>query len=175
MPLINVGTHELQPGTPNQTVPIYVSGGDAVEGLNLYVGVGDGGALLGGTDGSAPAITGLDIVTGTIFGANNTGQQTPNQTVQFWSASTTTNSGSVSASGLLATIIVDTTGFTAGNSYDLMLASYPAATGVPDSDFGGVPGTFINGTLTIVPEPGALGLLAALAGAALLHRRRRCD
>jgi hypothetical protein len=178
-PVIAIGNHPLLENTANQQITISVSGGDAVEGLNLYVATGDGGDLLGGVDGSAPAITGLDIIgVGTIFGGNNTGQGTPDQTIQFWGGSTTTTSGTVAASGVLATITIDTTGFffdsvTPANNLYALVMDFEETSPSPDTDFAGIPASISNGTLEItqVPEPAAMALLLPL-GALLLRRRQ---
>ena len=60
------------PNMPGQQVPILVSGSDAVSGVDFFVQVGDGGATVGGDD-TGPTITQVDLVSGTIFAANNTG------------------------------------------------------------------------------------------------------
>ena len=65
-PIINVGDHALAPNTPGQIVVIPVSGGDAVQGINLLVQVADGGPPLGGTLNSGPKITDISITTGTM-------------------------------------------------------------------------------------------------------------
>lgn len=40
---IVVGTHFLLPNTPNQVVEIGATGGEAINGMNFYSAVGDGG------------------------------------------------------------------------------------------------------------------------------------
>ena len=68
---ITVGEYLLDPDTSGQPIYITVAGGDLVPGLNLFAQVGDGGPELAdhglppGTDG--PAITEVDLKTGTIF------------------------------------------------------------------------------------------------------------
>ena len=65
-PVIDVGTHYLLPNDM-RTIPIAVSGGDPVQGLDFFVQVADGGAINGGT-ATTPAITGIDIIgPGTLF------------------------------------------------------------------------------------------------------------
>jgi hypothetical protein len=173
-PIITVGAHNLLPNTPNQPVTISVSGGDAVQGVNFEVQVADGGpeagaALGNGSHIDGPSIQSVDILTGTIFGPNNTGPGGAGGVVpQFYEATTTTASSTVSANGLLATILLDTTGFTSG-TFELRLANTVNGT----TDFSGVPATITNGSVSIVPEPGTLGLAGVGIASGLLARRRR--
>jgi hypothetical protein len=147
-PTIVVGNHVLLPNKSGQNVAVPVTGGDQVMGANVNVQVADGGPPNGGTI-VGPAITGLDLITNTIFTPNNDGQQTapPDQlTPQAWNASVvTTGSGSVAASGTLATATFDTTGIAPG-AYALRLAN----TLNGDTDFGGVAANLTNGNLVVV-------------------------
>jgi hypothetical protein len=176
-PAIAVGNIQLLPDKPNQTVQVFVSGGDVVQGLNFEIQTGDGGPDSGGTAaGAGPLITNLDLLTGTIFAANNTGQHgggplslTGKTKAQVWEATTTTSATTVAAAGLLANITFDTTGFkTINQSFPLALKG----TNNGDTNFAGVPINITNGTITIVPEPGAVGLVLAM-GIMGLRRRRR--
>lgn len=166
-PIINVGNHILQPDLAGQTVQIFVSGGDAVQGLNFNAQVADGGPGDAGGVIDGPNLTHADIITGTIFATNNSGEVNPGSLPQIAIRTTTTNSGTVAAEGLLATLTVDTTGFLVG-TWDLKLAG----TLNGNTDFAGVPAAIVNGTITIVPEPHALGL-AGLATLGLMRRRSR--
>ena len=162
---IEVGDHELQPNMSSQTIQIPVTGSDSVQGLNLLVQLGDGGAALGGVDGSAPAITEVETTSGTIFAGNNTGNNVISSSNQFWEVSTTTSSGSVTASGILAVLQIDTTGFSAGQ-FDLKLADVSGF----DTDFAPVVADITNGTVTVIPEPAAPAILAV--GWLLLRNRK---
>jgi hypothetical protein len=153
-PIIVVGDHPLLPNQSGQLVPIYVSGGDAVEGLNLNVQIGDGGPPLGGTT-VAPLITAVDFITGTIFDGNNNGQSDITVFPLFYAGSTTTSKATVNADGLLATLTIDTTGFFFG-SWALQLGN----TKNGPTDFTLV-GAAITDGLISVPEPS--GLMLALA------------
>src|SRR5215207_3688133 len=98
---IDTGAHALLPNTPNQRFTLSVTGGNAVEGLNLYVQVADGGPAAGGAV-VGPAITDVDILAGTIFAGNNLGSFDPGSTPQLASRFTLTSSGTVPASGAIA-------------------------------------------------------------------------
>src|SRR5687768_3460768 len=119
VPVITVGNHELLPNTAGQTIQIHVSGGDDVDGLNFNAQIGNGGPEVGGTDG--PNLT-ADIINGTIFAGNNTGQQDPGSVPQVAARTTTTGQGTVDAQGVLATLTIDTTGFFTG-TFDLLLSN----------------------------------------------------
>ncbi|MEM9657360.1 MAG: hypothetical protein AAF961_03275 [Planctomycetota bacterium] len=174
--VIEIGDIQLFENTANQVVPISVTGGDPVQGLNFNIQVADGGpeAPNGVMDG--PAITGVDVIgPGTIFNGNNTGQGGNGLVLpQFAEAITTTSSGTVNAVGTLAFVTFDTTGFSAGSSFDLLLKG----TLNSDTDFAGVSANITNGTisLVVVPEPSAFlyaGAIAALAGGCVRLKQRR--
>jgi hypothetical protein len=160
-PTIDVGSHLLLPNTPHQAITIDVTGGDAVQGLNFYAQI---------ADGTGPKIESVDLLAGTIFASNNTGQQNPESLPQTLFASTTTSAGTVAADGVLATLWIDTTGFNVGDGpWSLNLVG----TDDSDTDFAGVFADVTNGMIDIqaVPEPATLGLLSI--GALGLLRRRR--
>jgi len=146
---IVIGSYVLQPNTPGQQIPIYVSGEWPVAGLNFNIQVGE--ARLTSTVPSAPVIERADILTGTIFAANHTGLRTgvPAQgdvlvVPQHEYQATTTASGTVIAEGLLATVTIDTTGFHAG-SWSLVMSS----TVNGPTDFAGVAATIVDGSIIL--------------------------
>ena len=177
-PVIDVGNHSLFPNMAGQEIQIFVTGGTPVQGLNFYIQVADGGpeaAALGlipppGIDG--PAITGLDLLSGTIFEDNNTEQRSGPFLPQFRDGLTSTVEGTVLASGLLATVTFDTTGFTTlGQQWELRLTNVVEHVG---TDFATIPATIHNGAITIVPEPSSIVLLLlAAVGMLLVVRLRR--
>jgi len=189
---ITVGDHQLLPNTAGQTIVITVTGGDATQGVALNAQIADGGpdaADLGGTPaGLGPAFTGGSVTAGTIYAANNTGDQdlnTPNPPGQplpfrqvFWHQ-TSTASGSVAANGILAILTVDTTGFTSLSPGDLGLGKWSLILGPNQingpTNFGSFTPTIIDGSITIVPEPTSvvLGLFAAAGLGAVAIRKRR--
>jgi len=172
-PTITAGYHQLLPNTPGQVISILASGegaADALQGVDLFLVVG------GGTDG--PIVTGLDLIgAGTIFAGNNTGQQDfgapyipPSREVV---GITTTTSGTVSPNGVLAYLTLDTTGLTSGD-FTLSLTSEVIGPSVLYPS-GGASTILVNGTLSVVPEPGSivLGMFGAIGIAAIAIRRRR--
>jgi hypothetical protein len=167
-PTIVVGEHELLADTADQLIEIMVSGGDSVQGLNLRLQVADGGThpdAGGSIDG--PKISNIDLVSGTIFDGNNTGQNGLLSLPQVWVQSITTANGMVAADGMLATVMIDTTGFIAGE-FDLRVGNtLDGAT-----DFAGVPVDITDGLIRIVPEPvGFFGLLAGMGMVCAAMRR----
>jgi len=144
-PTIVVGNHLLLPNRAGQTFQISVSGGTQVSGLDFNAEVANGGTANGGTPG--PAISSANLLSGTIFASNNSGQQVPsNLPPQVYSSFVITNGATtVSASGLLATVTIDTTGFN-GGIYSFKLAGFSNGTVSGDSDF-----TVGPDNMTLVP------------------------
>lgn len=170
VPLITVGNHILQPNMAGQTIDILVSGGDAVAGTNFRAQVGDGGPPLGGVD-VAPSMTGSIIAAGTIFAPNNTGMADLSIPPLYVELVTTTSAGTVAASGVVAKLTFDTTGF-AGGSWVLSLNTLGGPT-----DFGLLAADLQDGSITIVPEPSSvvLGLFAVAGFGAVVIRKRRAS
>jgi len=179
VPLIVAGHHTLLPNQAGQEIEVLISGGHAVEGMNFYIQVGDGGPEavdLGlidppGIDG--PHVENVDLETGTIFESNNSGQFNPdtNETLpQLFGAFIVTNAATTTADGLLATVTIDTTGFTAG-TWELRVSDTLAG----DTELPFVGARFHNGSITIDPDPAltdptfaALEDVTLLAGSPLI-------
>lgn len=157
VPTIVVGTIELEPNKPGQIAEIYVTGGDAVRVLELFVQVGNGGPeleltaedfrLSPGAGIPGPAITAVDLLTGTVFATNNLGQQNPIDAPidfpQLAAAYTQVSSGTVVAEGLLARLSIDTTGFASG-TFALSLTAYGVTT-----EFDGASANVTDGLLIV--------------------------
>ena len=162
-PVITVGDHALLPDTPGQEVPIYVSGNEQISGVQLFAQVGDGGPELGGTLG--PAIADVDMVTGTIFEhdayVGGDPYLAPQAYVGFVGLETPDTT--VTADGLLLTLIIDTTNLHAdddANPWDLKLTDTvdtptELLIGVLGANATVVPATINNGTITIDNPPTA--------------------
>lgn len=178
-PTVTAGNHVLLPNAAGQKVPIMIGGGDPIEGIDLYVQIGDGGLVLHKDgfpvidgDDVGPIITAVDILRGTIFATSHTGARIEAHPL-IWSASTTTAGASkVPADGLLATVTIDTTGFFGGTyPFSLTASTIPSPT---PTWVANIPSTLVDGSLAIVPEPATVFLaLAGAAGCAIVARRGR--
>ncbi|MEM8872652.1 MAG: hypothetical protein AAGD32_00195 [Planctomycetota bacterium] len=154
---------------------------DRVGGATIILGIRDPGG------GPAPEITGFDVTTGTIFdgvavtvtdvddlvGGGVDGF--PNDENASVALSVTGADIEVGVDELLATFFIDTTGFSAGQVFDLEVNSLFGPTEIVSA--GAIPTVFpttLNDgivTLIAVPEP-ALVSLIGLGGLPLLRRRR---
>ena len=185
-PAIDVGSHDLLPDTPGQTIEVYVTGGQPIVGTNLNVQIADGlntaGPVFQGVDQVLENIIGttygVDAITGTLFDApnNNGGQDNSYIGPQVIAAVVVTpQNTTVAADGLLATLTIDTTGVFAG-TYDLKLAgTRNGDTDLNlDSQNNPIEPTITNGQINIIPEPASALLLAAGGGVLIARRRRRC-
>jgi hypothetical protein len=178
--VVSYGTFEggvryinLDPNRANQAIEFFVSGGDAVDGLELDLQIRDGGSTVGGVD-TGPRFGTIDLITGTIFaGANPTQQNVVQGLLAIQSTVDTTST--VLANGRIATVNFDTTGFGPG-LYAFSMTVRPQGGGsFPTTFFNGVnvvPTTAPDGFIRVVPEPSSCLLIAGLAGLAGMRRRR---
>jgi len=181
VPVITVGDHLLLPNTPDQQFPVYISGGQQVAIVNFFIQVADGGpeaanyGLIPPPGVSAPHITDVDLITGTIFEQNNDGHVgagTP-EIPQFFDRGVMTEIDSVPAEGLLGTVTVDTTDFYSGTwplDMENSIEGTPTYFSVTGSDM--IVPQFIGGSITIVPEPSIILLLVAGLAALSIWRFR---
>ncbi len=148
------------------SLPVYATGGDSVDGVKLDIKV-DNGAKVVNFD-----FTGTFLTGGSGF---NSIPDPTGEFPQYTYADTTPPADVVSASGLVGTLILDTTGISIGQTFTVdFFFDYGSPTG-SDTFFSlGVGKADLNITspteITVVPEPASLGLLA---GAALFAIRRR--
>ena len=159
-----VGEHELLPNLPGQSLIINVVGGDPVSGIDLFVQIGDGGpdlsqfGLPSGVPG--PAVTSIGLIEGTIFDGvsdvpTNIGSPLIDQ-ASVYSLALVGARRTVEAEGILAKIVVDTTGFY-GGEWDLLLSDvlpFPELNGPFVTNFAGEAIDIQNGKLKIVPSLG---------------------
>ncbi|MFC1757754.1 hypothetical protein ACFL2H_03170 [Planctomycetota bacterium] len=180
---ITVGDHELQANTSGQIVEIFVEGGEAVPGVDLFVQIGDGGPALstfGLPSGyHAPALTNVELIDGTIFDGitdapTNIGAPELDQ-VAFYTLALIGAAEAVPANGILAKLTVDTSGFY-GGSWDLMLDQvlpFAEFNGPYTTNFAGVLADITNGQISIavsigdIDDDGQFGIddIDALTGA----------
>ena len=152
---IDVGSHELFPNRPNQTVMIQAVSTDpqadpAVTGFNLRAQIGDG------LESEAePVFDGTDFSSGIWDAfATTVALNTIPGHEQFAQSSVIFNSlgDDVLATGTVVTLSIDTTDFSAGNTFDLLLDS--PQIGAPSNFilFGGtgLPPEISNGSITLV-------------------------
>lgn len=182
---IIVGDHILQPNMPGQIIQIFVTGGDQIQGTNFRAQIGSDPEFAStpiffssppfGVPGSSTIIG-----PGTIFQPNNVGMNDVTFYPALFEAGTATATGTVSANGLLATLVVDTTGFFSG-TWSLSLGNTLAGpTDWAGSIFQGneVPNPdILDGSITIIPEPSSVVLamfgMAGLSAVAIRRRRAR--
>ena len=168
---VSLGHYYLQPNTPNQTIPIYVSGGAQVSGLNFNLQMGDGGPEVGGTPG--PVFTSLDLTNNTIFQYDFSDPVDTGSVPQLltWYVLTQNAGDHVAADGLLATATIDTTGYS-DRTWSLDISD--TLNGPTNfTDGGTIPATLIDGLITVVPEPSSIALfLAGCGGLAVMSWRR---
>lgn len=176
---IVVANYILVQNTPNQIVQIFVTGGDQIQGVNLRAQIGDDPEFgfgpvfrFGGGPGASTIIG-----PGTIFESNNVGMNDVTFYPALFEASTATASGTVAAEGLLATLVIDTTGIFSGG-WTLHLAdTLSGPTDWAGSVFNGTEVSnpiIIDGYIGGIPEPSSMKLAAlGIAGLAIVAFRRR--
>ncbi len=157
-PVVEGGVHYVLPNDL-RTIPVTVSGGELVEGINFYVQLADGGPINGGTV-TAPKIAAIDLVgPGTLFSQSNTGSHAmclPDSggTYLIWGDWITTQppDGKIPAAGTLAYITLDTSGAAASDvPYALSFVNVAANYAPPgfNTDFAGVAAIIHSGSIII--------------------------
>lgn len=146
------------------TIPVLISGGEQVKDMGGLIVVGNGGTLA--SFPAVPTISAIDY-TGSIWTGAPGGFVTsiaaplPKE-IAFPSVSLNTSGQSVAASGLLLNFTLDLTGFPVGSTYGLSL-QYPSSQDTTFTLDNGneITPTFVNGSISIVPEPSSLMLVVA--------------
>jgi hypothetical protein len=190
--VVNVGDYAFAPGEI-RTIPLYVTSDNEqqIMGMNFYVQIGDGGSINGGVD-TAPIIAGVDVTgPGTIFALDHEEPFIFPDEQLMWGANVVTTThenpddpeiplwGTVLCDGVFAFVTIDATGATPGQAYSLKLTG--VAEGAIEGGFntsfvdanGNELGSISNGSITIVPEPSAIGLLGSLLAAISVTGLRR--
>lgn len=176
----------------SQVIHINISGSEQITGSDLWVQIGNGGADNGGNNNNGgavvPTITSIDMITGTIFASNNSGQsffRSPDNLMAEDVINTTgTPATTVSDNGRLATLTLNASGVSPGTFtmqfFDVGHNDTSFGNGAnSDVIVGGEPfaltGTGMGPavTITVTPEPtSGLILLAGIGGLALRRSRR---
>ena len=182
--VIDVGSHTLLPNTAGQQIDILISsdaGDSLTSGINLNVQIGDGNGsgaepVFSGTQGTVEAW----VVSGTIFENEAPSGAAPLMGFPSLVEAGALSNSNIVANGVLASLLIDTTGFGTPGSFNLSLANN--SSGLPDTQVLGPVGTngsvlgvtINNGSINIaaVPEPAAVTLLA-LGILGMIARRRR--
>ena len=177
---INVGNWVLLPNTPNQHIPIYASGGDGLDSMDIIVQLGFGSEF---SLPGEPKITNVDLVTGTIFDGHSAVPAPGTVDFsydQFWLVSVI-NATSVLINpdhSLIATITISTVGVNGPTTFPIILSSnnWMDAGSVYWNESGSHEFIVTDGSITSIPEPSSLTILGtALVGlaATALRRSRR--
>ncbi len=135
-PTINAGDLIIALNSAGETVCVDVTGGDAVQGLEFNILVG------GGTSG--PAITGVDVLNGTVFDGNNGGGFAGYVNTYDAYKGVVTAAGTVAADGKIATITFDSTGITSYGIYDFSLTNTEGPT-----HFAGIAANLTDGQIIV--------------------------
>lgn len=180
---IIVGNHVLLPNTSGQVIQIFVSGGDQIQGMNFraQIGADPENAVTPVFQFGGPGPSTI-VGPGTIFAPNNVGMNDVTFYPALFEAGTATATGTVAANGLLATLVVDTTGFYGGTWALSLGATLSGPTDWAGSVFQGnfVPDPNIEDgsiSIPIIPEPSSVVLamfgVASLSAVAIRRRRAR--
>jgi hypothetical protein len=173
---LTTGTWLVPEGASNFIIPLTISTGtgETLTDMSLLVQVADGGPSLGSIAG--PTITGIDF-TGSVWDATDYSvSPSPglavgdfNQLIGY-DVSIAFGTGSpVPANGILASINIDATGYTAGQSFELKLVNTVGG----DSSFLGAGSVNItNGIIQIIPEPSTATLFFFTFALVARHRSR---
>jgi len=172
---------------PNQTFNVYLGNFDGpvlVNGIGFNIQVADGGPEVPGGSIRGPAITSVDLFTGTVFasphnnGISGSGRIVP-QVHERGTMTEWTEDGlatvSLQSGFKVATVTLDTTGVYSG-IFVLTLNTLNGPTKFTTVGEDLFP-TLLDGSVTIVPEPRAWGFAAGVAAMAMAGLRmvRRCS
>jgi len=143
---IVVGDWLIPAGQTAWRIPISVTGGAGVDGINFNIQIEDGSKSPGV---AAPVITALDILNGTIFDGKNTGSW--DNTIADWIAWdwTETDTGETGyAEGVIGYLTINTVGCPSG-TWDLIMSD----TLNGPTDFAGLSATVLDGSITVNQRP----------------------
>lgn len=166
---ISVGNFNWDVSQPTINIPVYISGGETMNAASVALSVGDGGPLLDGTEsiyfsaidfGPAGMVWEGDSISTTDDYPGNAGLDMGEVYISARDSTTTAN-------GKLMTFTLHAPAGGLGSRVGQSLVLNPFAAGAGDASNGGISlnPTYVNGTLTLTPEPSTLSLggIAALA------------
>jgi hypothetical protein len=163
---IDAGTHDLLPETPGQRIQIFVTGGDPVMGVSLRVQVATGFPHVPGSADVGPRLTEATLIadsSSSIF-AGTGAEIDPGSGPQLAFRYLTVSTDPVPAEGLLAELVLDTTGTSEG-AYPLRL----------NEVFGGAPTTLYDMSGRPIPTTINEGQLVVRAPETFERWRARHD
>lgn len=174
---LTVGDWEVPVGTSQTTLELRVmNSGPSVSllGVNLNLQVADGGSAAGGSQ-TGPSIVAVNLFApGALFEANNNGAGGSGSIVpQIFETGTLARPGTTvsleAGSELLASVLLDTSGFSVGENWTVTLDTLNGPSSLLNAGGQPMSATLIDGHLSIiavaVPEPWAS---ATAVGGALL-------
>jgi len=136
-PVINVGNLYAPAGELQAWNRIMVSGGDEVQGLEFNIQI---------DSSSTPLLDSIDILNGTIFDGNNDGLFPGSYVDDYWAyQGVVTNSGTVTADGLLATVVFAAPSTSVGMTFAVSLTNTPEG----PTNFAGISADITDGQLVI--------------------------
>ncbi len=174
---VSIGNVTAPEGTTSFDILVQIMGGDEVSDLAGVLFVEGGGSIVNGPP-TMPEITavsyGGSIWEGAPGGFTASLDTTFGDTTEIVGPNLNLDevSETVAADGLLLTFTLDLTGRVAGESFSLSAGMPGLQETVLQSPTGVVPTTFVDGSITITPEPGSLILGILGLGFVLLNARR---
>jgi hypothetical protein len=171
---------ELVAETANQRVDFLVSNiaGKNYDTFELFILLGDGGAIANGSD-TGPRLTSVELGnSGTVFDGGTRGSGLGgSQTDLLWADFI--DSVTATADGVVGTMVFDTTGIAVGTTLDIQFENIELGPQTFNTNFRNADTTeFVtsnsNGIIRVVavPEPSSALLLFAVTGLAGLRRQR---
>lgn len=163
---ITLGDVKIEANRAKQVIPIIVSGGDLVAGVNFNLQVGNGN--------TGPRIVDIDVIgTGTIFADNNVGQSGGGSLLpSIFESITVTQSGTVTADGVLAFVTFETLGLSTG-IYPLIASDTRNGPAQLLDEMAVNVLSVTDGRLILITEPASwLGLIFGFVGLTILRCRK---